>query len=65
MHLLAVQGVVPVKLDTGAGADIMNEDYYALQERTDLCATSVWLTDHNDKSIAVKGECICTVHIKG
>lgn len=66
-HALDIQGaIIPVKLDTGAGADLLNyNDYKALKNPPSLREPRTRLTDYNGGEITVKGECVATVMEKG
>ena len=66
-HLLRVENqIVPVKLDTGAGADLLSyRDYRKMRTKAALKPTNVRLTDYNDREIQVKGACILYATVKG
>ena len=55
VHMLKVgQSIIPVKLDTGAGADLLSEkDYWSLKPRPALSPVNIKLTDYNSQEIKV------------
>ena len=57
---------VHVKLDTGAGANLINQnDFAQLSKKPVLKQTTVRLTDYNGAAIEVKGVCILPVTVRG
>ena len=66
-YVLHIQNLaIPVKLDTGAGADLLNlHDYNALRHKPQLRVAKVRLTDYNNRIIEVHGECVTQVSVKG
>ena len=55
---------VNLKLDTGAGANILNvQDFRALRRRPCLKDTKLRLVDFNRRAIVVQGQCIVSVTI--
>lgn len=58
--------LIHVKLDTGAGANLLGwQDYCALKNRPRLGPAHVTLKDYNHGSISTKGSCILRADIKG
>ena len=58
--------ILPVKIDTGAGADLMNyNDFLSLKNRPRLKHCNVLLSDYNDNSIKVKGCCVLYPSVRG
>jgi transposase InsO family protein len=58
--------LIHVKLDTGAGANLLGwQDYCSLDKRPKLSAAHVNLQDYNRKPIATKGSCIARVEVRG
>ena len=54
--------IVNLKLDTGAGANILNvRDYKALKRKPGMKETKMRLIDFNGKAIVVQGQCILSV----
>ena len=66
MHGLKINKcIIPVQLDTGAGADILSkEDYMFLKQRPEMRPARVRLTDYNGRNIGVEGECIVTATVQ-
>ena len=66
-HPLNINGsIIPVKMDTGAGANLMNyNDFLSLQIRPRLKHSNVLLSDYNDNSIKVKGCCVLYPCVRG
>ena len=64
-HPLNIDGnIVVVKIDTGAGADLLNYgDFLSLQRKPSLKPTKIRLSDYNDNAIDVKGSCVLRVAI--
>uniref|UniRef100_A0A8C6LCJ1 ribonuclease H n=1 Tax=Nothobranchius furzeri TaxID=105023 RepID=A0A8C6LCJ1_NOTFU len=64
---LLVNGTVfPVKLDTGAKANLINErDIEAMDVKPLIRPASSTLKAYNGQSIITKGKCTLTVHVKG
>ena len=67
IHPLEIGGiVVPMKLDTGAGANLINiSDYYSLKQRPAIRRSKMRLSDYNNKPIDVHGECIISCKFNG
>ena len=62
-HPLNIDGnIVVVKIDTGAGADLLSYgDFLSLQRKPSLKPTKIRLSDYNDNAIDVKGSCVLRV----
>ena len=62
-HPLNIDGnIVVVKIDTGAGADLLSYgDFLSLQRKPILKPTKIRLSDYNDNAIDVKGSCVLRV----
>ena len=62
-HPLNIDGnIVVVKIDTGAGADLLSYgDFLSLQRKPSLKPTKTRLSDYNDNAIDVKGSCVLRV----
>ena len=59
-HPLNIDGnIVVVKIDTGAGADLLSYgDFLSLKRKPSLKPTKIRLSDYNDNAIDVKGSCV-------
>ena len=66
-HPLNINGsILPVKIDTGAGSDLMNyNDFLSLKNRPRLKHSNVLLSDYNDNNIKVKGCCVLYLRVRG
>ena len=54
--------IVVVKIDTGAGADLLSYgDFLSLQRKPSIKPTKIRLSDYNDNAIDVKGSCVLRV----
>ena len=55
-----------VQLDTGAGANLLNEnDYHGITPRPKLTSTNIHLTGYTDDEIKVKGACLVKIEVAG
>jgi len=58
--------VIPMKLDTGANANIIGEtDYLSIQQRPKLRTSKVKLTAYAGHNVPVKGQCVMNIRREG